>query len=83
MAMCQMITFIVSKYLRFHYVTIAPPPPSPYEKIQPLFSSNRPLKVEVLSSLPFSKFGWRLNPPRPCRKDEAGGAHYVKLRLTN
>ena len=36
------------------------PPP---EKSRPLFPSNPPLKVEVLSSpSPLSKFGWRLNP---------------------
>ena len=60
-----------------------PPLPPPYEKIYPLFPSNRLLRVEVLSSLPFFKFGWRINPRPPCRKDEAGGAHCVKLRLTN
>ena len=35
----------------------APSPPATH-----LFPSNPPLKVEVLSSPPYWKFGWRLNP---------------------
>ena len=35
----------------------APSPPATQ-----LFPSNPPLKVEVLSSPPYWKFGWRLNP---------------------
>ena len=35
---------------------------TPPEKGYPLFSSNPPLKVEVLSSPPFWKFGKRFNP---------------------
>ena len=51
-------------------MTIAPPP---LKKVTPLFPSNPPLKVEVLSSPPLWKFGWRLNLPPLCRK--GGGVH--------
>ena len=36
---------------------------NPPEKGHPLFPSNHPLKIEILSSSPFWKFGWRLIPP--------------------
>ena len=36
--------------------------PSPEKKSPPL-SQQPPLKVEVLSSPPFWKYGWRFNPP--------------------
>ena len=48
-------TFIVIKYFRFEfifYVKIATPPP---KKSHPLFPSNPPLKVDVLSSPFFLK----------------------------
>ena len=48
-------TFIVIKYFRFEfifYVKIATPPP---KKSHPLFPSNLPLKVDVLSSPFFLK----------------------------
>ena len=65
-------------------VTIAPPPPptpTPLKKVTPFFLSKPPLKVEVLSSPPFLKFGWRLNPPLQTAERE-GGAHYVTLTET-
>ena len=49
----------------------------------PTLSQKPPLKFEVLSSPPFFKFGWMLNPPA-----ERGDTHYLtltetdKLRLT-
>ena len=49
------------------------------EKSYPLFSSNPPLKVEVLSSLPFLKFGRRFNPP-PAERG-GGGAHYDNVHI--
>ena len=44
------------------------------KKVTPLFPSNPPLKVEVLSSPPpFWKFGWRFNPsPLPPRERWGG-----------
>ena len=39
-------------------------------KSHPLFPSNPRLKIEILSSPPFYKFGWRLIPlPPPSRKE--------------
>ena len=43
-------------------------PPLPSEKNHPLFPYNSPLKVEVLSSPSFLKFGLRLNHPSPLQK---------------
>ena len=37
--------------------------PTPAQKSHPLFSSNLPLKIEILPSPLFWKFGRRLNPP--------------------
>ena len=55
----------------------------PEKSHPPLFPCNPPLKVEVLSSPPFWKFGWRLNPPAE-RGGGGGGAHYVSpSRLTS
>ena len=46
-------------------IVIAPP----LEKVTPLFPTKPPLKIKVLSSPPFRKFGRRLNPPpSPSRK---------------
>ena len=55
--------------------------PTHWRKSPPL-SQQPPLKVVVLSSLPFFKFGWRLNtpplpPPQPAPAER--GAHYVTL----
>ena len=64
-------TFIVIKYFRFEfifYVKIATPPP---KKSHPLFPSNLPLKVDVLSSPFFLKI-WL----------GGGGAHYEYLYKT-
>ena len=36
--------------------------PPPAQKSHPLFSSNLPLKIEILSGPRFWKFGRRLNP---------------------
>ena len=42
----------------------------PVKKVTPIFTSNPRLKVEVLSCLPFWKFGWRLNPaPLPTERE--------------
>ena len=63
-----------------------PPPSPPPKKVTPLFPSNPPVKVEVLSSSPFLKFGWRLNPtspPTPTAGRGGGGAHYVTLTETD
>ena len=49
--------FFAIKYFEFSftfYVKIANLPP---EKSHPLFPSNSPLKIEILSSPPFWKFG--------------------------
>ena len=45
--------------------------PPPLKKIIPLFSSIPPLKVEVLSSLPFLKIWFEAQ--LPCRKGAGGG----------
>ena len=50
----------------------------PWKRQPPLFPSNPPLKVEVLSSLPFWEFGWRLNPLSPAESGGGGGAHDVQ-----
>ena len=42
------------------------------KKVNPLFPSNPLLKVEVLSSPPFGKFGWRFNPSS---SRKGGGVH--------
>ena len=56
---------------------IAPPP----EKSYPLFSSNPPLKVEVLLSPHlFENFVGVLNPPAERGGGGGGGAHYVHVR---
>ena len=61
----------ISYFSLFFVKTATPPPP---EKSYPLFSSNLPLKVEVLSSPPsFWKFGRRFNPPS---RKGGRGAHY-------
>ena len=44
------------------------------EKSYPLSPSNPSLKLEVLLSPPFWKFGWRFSPPP---STESRGAHYV------
>ena len=52
----------------------------PLKKVAPLFPSNLPLKVQVLSSPPFWKFGLRLNTPPPLQKGGGGGgARYISL----
>ena len=48
---------------------------TPLKKVTPLSPRNPPVKAEVLSSPPFSKFGWRLNPSSPPYR-KGGGAHY-------
>ena len=74
--------FFVSKYFRFQfifYVKIAPPsPPStPHllkKKFSPLFPSNPPLKVEVLSSPLFLKIWLEVQP-----HGRKVGVHYVSV----
>ena len=61
-------TFFVSKYFRFYLifnVKIATP------LLTPSFPPS-PLKLEVVSGLPFWKFGRWFNPPA----ERVGGAHY-------
>ena len=78
--------FFVSKYFRFQfifYVKIAPPsPPStPHllkKKFSPLFPSNPPLKVEVLSSPLFLKIWLEVQSPLPAEKRR--GARYDLLQ---
>ena len=53
------------------YVKIA----TPHERNHPSLSQQPPLKVKVLSSPPFWKFGWRLNTPLK----KGGGAHYESM----
>ena len=49
---------------------------TPPEKNYPLFPSNLPLKVEVLSSPFFLKVWLEAQPPPPMQKG-GRGAHYV------
>ena len=49
--------------------------PPPAQKSHLLFSSNLPLKIEILPRPIFWKFGRRLNPLGE------GGAHYVSRSL--
>ena len=51
---------------------------TPWKK-SPLFPSNPPLKIEVLSSPRFWKFGWRLNPP--CRKGGCTLCQFLSIFL--
>ena len=66
-------TFFVIKYFRFYcifYVKTA----KPLNKVSPLFLSNLPLKIEVLSSLPpFWKFGRRVKTPSPSHPSSGRG----------
>ena len=54
--------------------------PSPLKKGTPSFPATPPLKVEVLSSPPPLKTGWRLNLPNP-PTPFLGSAHYVCFTL--
>ena len=49
----------------------------PLKKLTPLFPYNPPLKIEILSRLPFWKIGLRLNPtpPPPPKQKGEGVAH--------
>ena len=48
------------------------------KKVTPLFLSNPPLKVEVLSSPTlFENLVGGSTPPLPSRKKRGGGAHYA------
>ena len=49
--------------------------PGPLEKSQPLFPSNRHLKVEVLSSPPFFKIWFEVQPSQ-LPPQQKGSAHY-------
>ena len=52
---------------------------TPLKKATPLFPSNPPLKVEVLSSLPFWEFSWRLSLLSPAERGGGGrAAHFVQ-----
>ena len=53
---------------------LQPPSPSSPKKCRLLFPSNPPLKVKVLSSLPFWKLSWGFNSTLP--PAETGGACY-------
>ena len=51
----------------------------PLKKVTPLFLTNLPLKIKVLSRPPFSKFGTRFTVPAEKGEDahyEGGDAHY-------
>ena len=50
----------ISDFSLLFYVKIAPPP---LQKGHPLFPTNPPIKIKVLPSPPFWKFGRRFNPP--------------------
>ena len=52
------------------------------KKVTPLFPSNPPLKVEVLSSIPFLKIWLEAQPPTtppPPAENGKGGSHYGHL----
>ena len=66
----------ISDFSLYFLVKMAIPP----EKSYPLFSSNPPLKVEVLSSPPFWKFGRRFKLPAE-RGQEGRGTHIMR-RIT-
>ena len=59
----------ISDFSLFFYVKTA----TPLKKVTPLFPGNPTLKIKILSSPPFWKFGQRLNPT--CRKWGGGGVH--------
>ena len=55
------------------------PPPTPTHKGHPLFPTNHPLKIKVLSSLPpFWEFGRRFNPPPPVSPRRKGMVYMEK-----
>ena len=45
----------------------------PLKKVTPLFPSNPTVKIEVLSSPPLLKIGWKVQPPS---RKGGEGAHY-------
>ena len=55
----------------------------PLKKVTPLFSSNLPLNIEILSSAPFLKIWSEAQLPLQKTgaggRDGAGGAHSLKL----
>ena len=55
---------------------------TPPEKSYHLFPSNRPLKIEILSSPPFRNFGRRLNPFPPSRRGRGFHTTATSTHLT-